>query len=191
MAALLPAFFIHDKFVSSSSGLPIISADDDDDDVNHQKYSSIGGLPEKEEEHLPFYLSCVHSLIQADTNRDLRLHMQEFVQFLHLAVGIDTPFFGELPLDYVATFHSGACVQCFQLTGKEDCCLGNRAFIDISQALLVASKVDKQREGGTSETRNDHTIDVICSSVHRYGLKYRAQDEQFRNEVYINPMDTV
>ena len=122
--------------------------------------------------NLSFYVppstqNCIERLVQADTNGDKKVNNQEFVDFLRLFVGMNTrsPLFRKLPLDYITIFHSTACVQCFQLTGEHDCCVGDKALIDISNWQALKRTGDDSRKQTDKEEYRDGTLEFLCSSL--------------------------
>jgi hypothetical protein len=80
-------------------------------------------------------LSCSDNLKAADADGNSIVDRFEFTEYIALqsAERIDSPFMF-LPLQFIAIFYSESCTTCYEETNVPDCCVGDKAGIDVSDS---------------------------------------------------------
>ena len=96
-------------------------------------------------------LACLDNLLFADANLDLDLEKEEYADFIALeSNGKLTVPFAQLDMEFVAIFYAEACTTCYDETGDDDCCVGDKAHINLA---------------GDDPDRLYSTIVYICGTV--------------------------
>jgi hypothetical protein len=108
--------------------------------------------------------TCQRNLFAADSDADGKLDREEYAEFIRLESGgeIDRSF-GNSGAVFVALYYVVACNQCYDLTGNDQCCVGDDAVIVLPQ------QGDGQDQG--------QWVLFLCSSV----------EEAIEDEIGVQP----
>jgi hypothetical protein len=100
----------------------------------------------------PGFENCTVRLAISDSNDDEMLNRTEYEDYLEtLTFGLLQPPFADYPAVFVMLFYAAACTFCVDKTGDPQCCIGNKANVDLSNGTQILAFICTAVEEAAAE----------------------------------------